>query len=105
MITGLWVYATKKTIYLHRYFGNMLLKACIATPLARIAGSVLQRQGFDSPNGYYLGIGSITLIVSIWQIVDTFYLFQHYVTFRMQFPYLKLISDVNDYKDTNKKSI
>ena len=104
MITGLWVYATKKTIYLHRYFGNML-PACIATPLTRIAGSVLQRQGFDSPNGYYLGIGSITLIVSIWQIVDTFYLFQHYVTFRMQFPYLKLISDVNDYKDTNKKSI
>ena len=70
----------------------MLLKGCIATPLARIAGSILQGQGFENSNGYYVGIGSVTIIISIWQIIDTYYLFQNYVTFRMQFPYLELSS-------------
>jgi len=92
MVIGIYGYAKQKTIHLHRYFGNMLLKGCIATPLARIAGSILQGQGFENSNGYYVGIGSVTIIISIWQIIDTYYLFQNYVTFRMQFPYLELSS-------------
>ena len=71
MVIGIYGYAKQKTIHLHRYFGNMLLKGCIATPLARIAGSILQGQGFENSNGYYVGIGSVTIIISIWQIIDT----------------------------------
>ena len=87
MIIGIYGTARSSTMHLHRFFGNMLLKGCIATPFARIAGSMMQRLGFKNSTGYYVGIGTVTAIISCWQLIDTYYLFQHYTTFRMQYSY------------------
>jgi hypothetical protein len=44
MIIGIYGCASSKLLCYHRFFGNMLLKGCIATPLARLAGAALQKQ-------------------------------------------------------------
>mmetsp|Transcript_38724 Transcript_38724/g.62056 ORF Transcript_38724/g.62056 Transcript_38724/m.62056 type:complete len:127 (-) Transcript_38724:184-564(-) len=73
---GIYTFASKKTIRLHRLFGNMLLKACIATPLARLAGSLLQRseyaklRNWTDETSYYVGIASVSAFIAIWQVVD-----------------------------------
>ena len=90
MIVGIYGTARTSTMHFHRFFGNMLLKGCIATPFARIAGSMMQRMGFKNSTGYYVGIGTVTAIISCWQLIDTYYLFQDYTTFRMQYSYDKL---------------
>ena len=78
MVGGIYGCATSKLIKWHRYFGNMLLKGCIATPIARIMGSLLQQlkmlygfNGWDDSHGFYYGIGAVTLIISLWQGKDT----------------------------------
>jgi len=69
-----------RNLQLHRLFGNMLLKACIATPLARLSGAWLQRKASASPalnengwndeNAYYVGIGFVAVVIGMWQICD-----------------------------------
>lgn len=78
MVAGIYGCASSKLIQWHRYFGNMLLKGCIATPIARSAGSLLQQlniyYGFSKSGdsqGYYYGIGAVTLVISLWQGKDT----------------------------------
>ena len=44
MFAGIYGCASSKLVCYHRFFGNMLLKGCIATPLARLAGAALQKQ-------------------------------------------------------------
>ena len=55
---------------LHRLFANTLLKACIAVPLSRVGGAVLQRSGWETSSGYYTAIIASTLLISIWQIIE-----------------------------------
>jgi hypothetical protein len=74
MIVGIYGCASSTLIIWHRYFGNMLLKGCIATPLARLAGSWFQQmqfEGWADSHGYYFGIGAVTVLISIWQLHDT----------------------------------
>ena len=48
----------------------MLLKGCVATPLARVAGAALQKRGWEDSQGYYVGIGAVTVATSVGQIAD-----------------------------------
>ena len=73
VIMFLGIYGTARSprlIRWHRFFGNMLLKSCIATPLARLAGAALQHRGWTDEMGYYQGIGGVTLGISVWQVAD-----------------------------------
>jgi hypothetical protein len=55
----------------HRLVANMLLKAALSTPLSRLGGSILQRQtSWSLEAGYYVGIFSITAVVTVWQLVE-----------------------------------
>jgi hypothetical protein len=73
-IFGLGLYFTAKRgeyIRYHRLFGNMLLKGCIGTPLARYGGSILQNMfGYTNERGYYVGIGLVTLLFGVWQFYE-----------------------------------
>ena len=73
--------ARSKDIALHRLLGNMLLKACIAVPLSRIMGAVLQRwwdcddvraqcHAQAVAEGYFHGIADTSLVVACWQVAD-----------------------------------
>lgn len=70
MAIGIYGCASSKLLCYHRFFGNMLLKGCVATPLARLAGAALQKQGWKDAQGYYVGIGMVTAVISAWQIAD-----------------------------------
>ena len=67
---GLYVTATPEYLDWHRLFANMLVKGCIGTPLARWAGALLQRNGWDIGPGYYVGIGGVTVVLGVWQLVE-----------------------------------
>lgn len=54
----------------HRLFANALLKACIAVPMSRVLGAVLQRNGWEHALGYYTGIIGSTILIGLWQIAD-----------------------------------
>ena len=76
MIMGIYFTAKLQLWKYHRLFGNMLLKGCIATPIARFAGSVLQNNSMfnflelNDEYSYYYGIGFITIIVGLWQLYE-----------------------------------
>ena len=64
--------ARPSMISIHRLLSNMMLKGCIATPLSRIAGALLQRvEGWDEESGFYQGIGGVSMIIALWQIYET----------------------------------
>jgi hypothetical protein len=67
---SVWWSASMKRIQLHRLLGNMMLKGCLAVPLSRVVGSVLQQQGWGEAEGYYQGIGFASVVVGVWQIMD-----------------------------------
>lgn len=48
----------------------MLIKACVAVPLARMGGAVLQRAGWEEEQGYYVGIGGVSLLIFFWLVAD-----------------------------------
>ena len=58
----------------HRLFANQALKACIVVPLARLVGGVVQRSWpeIGEAEGYYLGIGLVTIAFGIWEICDIY---------------------------------
>ena len=66
------IYATARLGYwrAHAFLSNMLLKGCIATPLSRVGGAMLQRRGWDLASGYYQGIFGVALVIAVWQAVD-----------------------------------
>ena len=49
-----------------------MLKGCIATPLARAGGALLQqfRPDLGIAFGYYGGIGAVTVLIGVWQMVE-----------------------------------
>ena len=75
-LVGLYFTATPKWMVWHRIFGNMLLKGCIATPLSRWCGALLQRSGWRDAPGYYEGIGGVTVLVGLWSMVDLYAVFR-----------------------------
>eukprot|EP01084_Bolivina_argentea_P114737 204218_1 len=75
MIIGVYGTAKFKMWIAHRYFSNMLLKACIVTPIARIAGAMCQNIGiWGEEFGYYYGIGAVTVMSTIWLLYELFQL-------------------------------
>ena len=57
-LVGIWLTATRGWLQTHRLLSNMLLKGCIATPLARAGGALPQQFRPD------LGIASATTVAS-----------------------------------------
>ena len=71
MIIFVYISAKMKWFIIHRYVSNMLLKACIVTPIARIAGSICQNIGiWGDEYGYYYGIGAVTLFSTLWLLYE-----------------------------------
>ena len=70
----LYIFAKKKKyLFIHILMGNMLMKACVAVPLARVLGSYLQKtELFEKIDGYYIGIISATILVGLWQVYELF---------------------------------
>lgn len=60
---------------LHAVIGAAVFKACIAVPLARTLGVVLQRWNRNDPatigRDYYLGIAAAAAVIGAWQVADT----------------------------------
>ena len=54
----------------HRLASNMLLKGCIATPLSRLGGALLQHRGWPTAAGYYSGIFGVASVIALWQVAD-----------------------------------
>eukprot|EP00470_Lotharella_oceanica_P001718 CAMPEP_0170170442 /NCGR_PEP_ID=MMETSP0040_2-20121228/3436_1 /TAXON_ID=641309 /ORGANISM="Lotharella oceanica, Strain CCMP622" /LENGTH=176 /DNA_ID=CAMNT_0010409847 /DNA_START=125 /DNA_END=652 /DNA_ORIENTATION=+ len=83
-LAGIYSFASIKHVRLHRLFGNMLLKACIATPLARLAGAALQRselatqKEWSDEMAYYIGIGGVSAVVGLWQACDALHVVVSY---------------------------
>jgi hypothetical protein len=59
---------------LHAVCGDAVVKACVAVPLARLTGAVLQRwQAFmTDEQGYYYGIALASVVVGIWAVADAY---------------------------------
>lgn len=70
LLVGIYLTASRMRARLHRVFGNLIVKACIAVPLARIAGAFLQRNGWEEETGYYTGIAAVTAVIGAWAIFD-----------------------------------
>ena len=70
----LYATASPKWIAYHRLFANMLVKGVVGTPLARLAGMLLQSFHSEQPNDrdrdYYYGIGMVTLVLGLWQVIE-----------------------------------
>jgi hypothetical protein len=63
--------ARRRSYHWHRFWGNMALRGCIAVPLARICGALLQRcAGWPEAQGYYSGIGTAAAVIGLWELVD-----------------------------------
>ena len=71
-LVGIWLTATSGWLRTHRLLSNMLLKGCIATPLARAGGALLQqfRPDLGIAFGYYGGIGAVTVLIGVWQVFE-----------------------------------
>jgi hypothetical protein len=69
-LVGIWATAKLGWLQVHRLLANMLLKGCIATPLSRIGGAILQRSGWSTADGYYKGIGGVAAIIAVWQTYE-----------------------------------
>ena len=68
--------ASARRIFLHQYLGNMMLKGCLAVPLSRVVGAVLQSQRWGEAEGYYQGIIFASIVIGTWQILDTIAFFR-----------------------------
>jgi uncharacterized membrane protein len=69
-LVGIWWSASARWLRLHAFLSNMLLKGCIATPLSRLGGALLQSAGWDQARGYYQGIFGVAAVIVVWQAVD-----------------------------------
>ena len=65
--------AKLKLLHTHRLLSNMLVKGCIATPLSRVGGAHLQRMGWETASGYYVGIFGVAMVIGVWQLIDIYY--------------------------------
>ena len=70
-LVGIWATARLGMWGLHAFLANMLLKGCIATPLSRVGGALLQRHGWELARGYYQGIFGVAALIGVWQVADT----------------------------------
>ena len=70
-VTAVYVTAKLEMWEAHRFCGNILVKAGVASPLSRIAASVFQRTGmYGDEFGYYYGIGTVSVFTVIWQVYE-----------------------------------
>ena len=56
----------------------MLFKGVVGTPMARIAGMIMQSFASSPaawPTDYYLGIGFVTVILGLWQVAELVWFF------------------------------
>jgi hypothetical protein len=69
---GLYLTASPPYIAYHRLFGNMMLKACVGTPLARIVAAIIQERSVvrDRDWEYYRGIGFVSGALALWQLLE-----------------------------------
>jgi len=74
-VVGTYVTATRKNVHLHRLMANMLIKGAISVPFSRLAGSVLQKLGWDEASGYYQGIFGVAALIFLWALVDVYEFF------------------------------
>eukprot|EP00045_Choanoeca_perplexa_P001899 m.22250 g.22250 ORF g.22250 m.22250 type:complete len:184 (-) comp11223_c0_seq1:38-589(-) len=55
----------------HQLIGNMIVRSCLAVPLARVIGAMLQQHDHVSnATGYYGGIGLASVCIGAWQLND-----------------------------------
>lgn len=66
----LYLTASPARIFYHRLLANTTVKGCLAVPLSRLGGSLLQHAGWPESDGYYIGIGAATLGVGLWVVAD-----------------------------------
>ena len=66
----IWLTAATGWLRAHAFLSNMLLKGCIATPLSRLGGAALQRLGWPTAAGYYVGIFGVACAIGLWQAAD-----------------------------------
>eukprot|EP01102_Stenamoeba_stenopodia_P014063 TRINITY_DN4640_c0_g1_i2.p1 TRINITY_DN4640_c0_g1~~TRINITY_DN4640_c0_g1_i2.p1 ORF type:complete len:304 (+),score=60.65 TRINITY_DN4640_c0_g1_i2:278-1189(+) len=91
----------------HRLLGNMLLKGCVAVPLARVFGSLLQSRGdWDDEVAFYTGIKLASLLIAIWELTEMYY---WYIRFKSLRSHVKPASqdtqfDANAYIDQKIKT-
>lgn len=59
----------------HRLFANQCLKGCITVPAARLMGALVQKYApqLGEANGYYVGIGAVTALIGLWEMVDIYF--------------------------------
>ncbi len=83
-IVGILATASYKLAVLHAVLGNLVVKACVAVPVARLLGTALQHlyASLGQPEsvlsqGYYHGIIGSAVLTSVWAIVDIVLLYRN----------------------------
>ena len=69
------VYATAKLEMweAHRFCSNILVKAGVASPIARITASIFQKIGYWGDEfGYYYGVGAVSVLTLLLQVYEMF---------------------------------
>ncbi len=76
MILSVYFSAQFRFWAIHRFASNLLLKACIVTPIARFAGAMCQiYAGKSQEFGYYYGIGGVTMLSTFWALTELYFAF------------------------------
>ncbi len=72
VIIGVGVYwtARARALAAHRAFGNLLFKACLSVPLARVLSPALSSLGWPDTSAYYGGIGVAAAAIGAWAAAD-----------------------------------
>eukprot|EP01124_Arcella_intermedia_P031128 TRINITY_DN6951_c0_g1_i1.p1 TRINITY_DN6951_c0_g1~~TRINITY_DN6951_c0_g1_i1.p1 ORF type:complete len:235 (+),score=56.80 TRINITY_DN6951_c0_g1_i1:71-775(+) len=71
-IVSIYISAKTKSYQLHQLSSNMLLKGCLAVPFSRLGGALLQRCGWEEAEGYYQGIGAVSVLIAVWQCYELY---------------------------------
>ena len=50
----------------------MVIKGCIAVPMSRVSGAILQREGWGEAEGYYMGILCTSIVIGIWELYEMY---------------------------------
>jgi hypothetical protein len=71
MIQQLYVSIKSRDWLYHQLVGNMIVRSCLAVPLARVFSARIQQSDqVSNAIGYYLGIGTASIIIGVWQGFD-----------------------------------
>ena len=64
--------AASENYGLHRLLSNSMAKGCLTVPFARLCGGWLQKKGIPGAGGYYVGIGSVSILIALWQTFEIY---------------------------------